>query len=452
MLEFVGRVDFQVKIRGFRVEPGEIEAALHHYPGLAEALVVSHENGNADKRLVAYVVWSSGQERASAAELSGFLKQRLPEYMVPSDFLALERLPLTVNGKVDRRSLPKPEYAPVATTLVAQPQDKLQAQLIAIWESVIGTKPIGIRDNFFEVGGHSLVAARLMHRTSLVLGMPVPLAVLFQAPTIEKLSAALQQSGCSQYWSSLVPIQPSGSKPPFFCVHGVGGNVLNLRQLAQHMSPEYPLYGIQAQGLDGKRPRLETLEEMAAHYTKEIRTIQPQGPYFLGGYSLGGLIAYEMAQQLSTKGEEVGLVALLDTSPGKVKSNSRRWLHLLRSPQQLFVDVPYAAVDSLRRRIKRGRIAQALKDVFHQNAAAGDHYVIQPYGGTVALFRAADRSWRSSGDPYAAWTSLASKLEIHEIPGDHRGILYEPQVERLAECLKARMDEVRSHYELQTVS
>ena len=455
VLEFLGRVDFQVKIQGFRVEPGEIEAALHQYPGLAAAVVQSNENGNGDRHLVAHVVWSADQKRASSSELSEFLKQRLPEYMVPAAFVALEKLPLTVNGKVDRRALLKPEFVPVSTAALpssALPQDELQAQLIGIWQSILGRKPIGIRDNFFEMGGHSLLAARLMHRTGQALGMTLPLAVLFQAPTIEKLAAALQHSGCSQYWSSLVPIQTSGSKPAFFCVHGVGGNVLNLRQLARHMSPDYPLYGLQAQGLDGKRPCLGSLEEMAAHYMKEIRTIQPQGPYFVGGYSLGGLIAYEMARQLSAKGEEVALVALLDTYPGSVKPTSHSLLRLLRTPQRLFVEVPYAAVDSLRRRIKRGRIAPSLKDVFHQNAAAGNRYVLRPYGGTVALFRAADKSWRNSGDPYALWTSLAAKLEIHEIPGDHRGILYEPQVEHLAERLKARMDAIRTNCELQAVS
>jgi amino acid adenylation domain-containing protein len=451
-IDFLGRMDFQVKIRGFRVEPGEIEAALHQYSGLAAAVVLSQENGGGDKSLVAYVVWSAGQARASASELSDFLKQRLPEYMLPAAFVPLERLPLTVNGKVDRRALPKPELTPVSIPSSALPHDELQAQLIAIWQSVLGKKAIGIRDNFFEMGGHSLLAARLMHRIGQALGTTLPLAVLFQAPTIEKLSAALQQGGCSQYWSSLVPIQPSGSKPAFFCVHGVGGNVLNLRQLARHMRPDYPLYGLQAQGLDGKRPCLGSLEEMAAYYLKEIRTIQPQGPYFLGGYSLGGLIAYEMARQLSAKGEEAALVALLDTYPGKVKPASHSLLHLLRSPQRMFVDLPYAAVDSLRRRIKRGRIAQALKDVFRHNFAAGDRYVLQPYGGTVALFRAADKSWRNTGDPYAQWTSLAAQLEIHEIPGDHRGILYEPQVEHLAERLKVRMDEIRANYELQTAS
>ncbi len=455
ILEFLGRADFQVKIRGFRVEPGEIEAALHQYHGLAEAVVLSHENDRGDKSLVAYVVWSPGQQRASSSQLSAFLKQRLPEYMVPAGFVALERLPLTVNGKVDRRALPKPEFTPVSgpsSGYSALPQDDLQAQLVGIWQSVLGKKPIGIRDNFFEMGGHSLLAARLMHRTGQTLGTTLPLAALFQAPTIEKLAAALQQGGCSQYWSSLVPIQPSGSKSALFCVHGVGGNVLNLRQLARHMNPDYPLYGLQAQGLDGQRPCLGSLEEMAGHYLKEIRTVQPQGPYFLGGYSLGGLIAYEMAQQLSANGEEVALVALLDTYPGRVKSTSHSLLHLLSAPQKLFVDLPYAAVDSLRRRIKRGRIAQALKDVFHHNAAAGDRYVLRPYAGTVALFRAADKSWRNTGDPYALWTSLAPKLEIHEIPGDHRGILYAPQVEHLAERLKSRMDELRANYELHAVS
>jgi thioesterase domain-containing protein len=224
--------------------------------------------------------------------------------------------------------------------------------------------------------------------------------------------------------------------------------VLNLRQLASHMSPDYPLYGLQAQGLDGKRACLSSIEEMAAHYLTEIRMVQTAGPYFLGGYSLGGLIAYEMAQQLSAKGEEVGLVMLLDSYPGKVKSVRHSLLSMLLSPQQFFVDMPYAAVDSVRRRIKRGRVAPELKNVFHNNAAAGDRYVLKPYGGRVGLFRAAEKSWRTSADPYAAWSKLAPKLETHEVPGDHRGVLYEPQVRHLANGLKARIDKVISDFEL----
>lgn len=447
VLEFLGRADFQVKIRGFRVELGEIEAVLHQHPSVAEAVVLCHENENGDKNLVAYLVWSAGKAHASDSELSGFLKQRLPEYMIPAAFVAMERLPLTVNGKVDRKALTKPEFVAVSGSAAALPQDKLQAQLVGIWQTVLEKKPIGIHDNFFELGGHSLLAARLMHCVGQALGMTLPLAVLFQAPTIEKLAAVLQQDALSQHWLSLVPIQPSGFKPAFFCVHGVGGNVLNLRALARHMNPDYPLYGLQAQGLDGKRPCATSIEEMASHYIREIRTVQPEGPYFLGGYSLGGLIAYEMAQQLSAKGEEVAFVALLDTYPGGMKPVTHSIFKILLSPKRLLTEVPYAAVDSLRRRIKRGRVEPALKNVFQQNAAAGDRYVLRPYAGNVALFRAAEKSWRNHGDPYALWTSLAARLEIHEIPGDHRGILYEPQVENLARRLKSRIDEISAKYE-----
>jgi aspartate racemase len=446
-LEFLGRVDFQVKIRGFRVEPGEIEAVLHQYPGIAQSVVLSHESDGGDKNLVAYLVWSSGHAPAPGTEIAAFLKGRLPEYMVPAAFVAMDRLPLTPNGKVDRRALPKPEIQITAPSL-AIPEDRLQAQLVDIWQSVLGKRGIGINDNFFDLGGHSLLAARLMHRTGQILGSTLPLALLFQAPTIASLSALLRQNGWSQHFSSLVPIQPQGSRPPFFCVHGVGGNVLNLRHLASQMSPDYPLYGLQAQGLDGKRPCLQSLEEMATHYIKEIRTVQPEGPYFLGGYSLGGVIAYEMAQQLTAQGEETGLVVLLDSYPGKVKSMRQSFLRLLLSPQQLFFDMPYAAVDSMRRRIKRGKVAPGLKTVFHTNFAIADRYVLKPYAGRVALFRAAEKSWRTSSDPYALWSTLAPQLETHEIPGDHRGILYEPQVGHLARGLKARIDEVSSDYEL----
>jgi thioesterase domain-containing protein len=437
-----------VKIRGFRVEPGEIEAVLHQYPGIAQSLVLTHESENQDKTLVAYLVWSAGHAPASDSALVEFLRKQLPEYMVPAAFVTLERLPLTPNGKVDRRALPKPELAAVSAQTSAPAEDELQAQLVGIWQSVLNKKSVGVHDNFFELGGHSLLAARLMHRIGQVLGTIVPLALLFEAPTIASLASALRQSGWSQHFSSLVPIQPLGSKPPFFCVHGVGGNVLNLRQLASHMSPDYPLYGLQAQGLDGKHPCLSSIEEMATHYIKEIRAIQAEGPYFVGGYSLGGMIAYEIAHQLSAQGEEAGLVILLDTYPGKVKSMGHSLLRVLLSPQQLFFDMPYAAVDSVRRRIKRGRVAPELKTVFHNNFAAGDRYVLRPYGGRVALFRAAEKSWRTAADPYAAWGTLAPKLETHEVPGDHRGVLYEPQVGHLAAGLKARIDQVLSEYEL----
>ena len=450
VLEFLGRVDFQVKIRGFRVEPGEIEAVLHQYPHLAEAVVVSYEHHSGDKNLVAYTVWSSGYTPASPDELRDFLKQRLPEYMVPAAFITMDRLPLTVNGKVDRKALPQPALAPVSSLPSATPQDEFQARLVGIWQSVLGRKDIGIHDNFFEMGGYSILAARLMHRIGQTLGTTLPLALLFQAPTIAKLSGILQRDGWSRHWSSLVAIQPSGTKPPLFFVHGVGGNVLNLRPLSLRLGADYPLYGLQAQGLDGQQPCLSSLEEMAAHYIKEIRAVQPEGPYFLGGYSLGGIIGYEMAQQICAGGEEVALVALLDTYPGNIKPETHPWLDILLSPQRLFVELPQSAMDSIRRKIKRGRVNPALKNVLQNNTAAANRYVLRPYDGRVALFRAADKSWRNSGDAYALWTTLAPKLESHVIPGDHRGILYEPRVAQLAERLRTRIDEISDSCELAT--
>ena len=204
---------------------------------------------------------------------------------------------MTPNGKINRQGLPEPEFD-FASTETAVAGDALQWQLSRIWQEVLGKKQIGIRDNFFDLGGHSLLAARLMHKIGQELGKTLPLAMLFESPTIEQLADALSQDGWSRYWSSLVPIQPSGSQPPFFCVHGVGGNVIGLRELGQCMGPDYPFYGLQSQGLDGTRPCHKTIEEMALHYIHEIRSVQPNGPYFLGGFSFGGLVAYEMAQQL----------------------------------------------------------------------------------------------------------------------------------------------------------
>jgi amino acid adenylation domain-containing protein len=446
-LEFMGRVDFQVKIRGFRVEPGEIEAVLHQYPNLAEAVVISHEHANGDKSLAAYTVWAAGHAPAGHTELYNFLKQRLPEYMVPSAFVTMQRLPLTVNGKVDRKALPKPDFTPVSGgASAAVPQDELQAKLIGIWQSVLGRKDLGIDDNFFEMGGYSILAARLMHRVGQAMGTTLPLALLFQAPTVAKMAAMLQRDGWSSHWSSLVAIQPSGSKPPIFCVHGVGGNVLNLRPLSGRLGSDYPLYGLQAQGLDGQQPCLTSIEEMATHYIKEIRAVQPEGPYLLGGYSLGGVIAYEMAQQLTTNGEEVALVALLDTYPGNIKPETHPVLDLLRSPQRLFLEMPTAAWESIQRKLKRGRVNPALKRVFLQNTDNADRYVLRPYAGKVALFRATDKSWRGA-DPYEHWGTLAPELETHEVPGDHRALLYEPRVQHLAEKLRARIDAVVSSYE-----
>jgi aspartate racemase len=441
-IEFVGRRDNQLKIRGFRIEPGEIEAALIQHPGIHEAAIVLREDVPGNKRLVAYVVRSE-QGSATESELRQHVQMRLPEYMVPSEFVFLQSMPLTPNGKINRRALPTEPALKFDLGLDAAPAttaiDPLQAQLIQIWEELLGRKPIGTRDNFFDLGGHSLLAARLMHRVKQVFEKTLPLAVLLQAPTVEQLAAVLR-NGWSNDSSSLVAIQPEGSKTPFFCVHGVGGNVVGFHELARHMKPDYPFYGLQSQGLDGKHACHTRIEDMAAHYLNEIRTVQPKGPYQLGGFSLGGLVAYEMASQLQSRGEEVSLLALFDTYASNPKPVNKSLLHLLLHPTwSQLQQLPSALRKKIRRTLLARRLPGLLKKVMSTNARAAEQYQLRPYSGKATLLRAGD-SWRVADDPYAKWAQLLGTLETIRIPGAHMDMLREPHVGILAERLKSCID------------
>jgi amino acid adenylation domain-containing protein len=436
-LEFVGRRDNQVKIRGFRVEAGEIESVLTRHPGVNESAVVLREDATGNKRLVGYVVRSQ-QGTVSESELRRHVKKHLPEYMVPSEFVFLESMPLTPNGKVNRRALPVSKFdESLDSTATVAASNPLQAQLIKIWEELLGRKPIGLRDNFFELGGHSLLAARLMHRIKQVHGKTLPLAALLKAPTVEQLAAVLQDD-FSDHWSPLVAMQPEGSKPPFFCVHGVGGNVVGFHELARRMKPDYPFYGLQSQGLDGRRPLYTRIEDMAARYVEEVRTVQARGPYHLGGFSFGGVVAYEMARQLRLQGEDVGVVVLLDTYASNPKPV--KFTDLLRDPSQVKLNqLPTELRKKFRRTLLAWRLPEVLKKVMRTNAHAVEQYRLQPYSGKVVLLRAGD-SWRVAEDPYGKWAQLIGELETFEIGGAHMDILREPQVGLLAERLKACID------------
>lgn len=311
-IEFLGRVDHQVKIRGFRIELGEIEQAIARHDLVDEVVVTAQRNEGAATRLVAYV--TSHSNKLNAAQLHSFLRERLPDYMIPSAWLLLDDLARTPNGKIDRARLPEPSTLPTAIDAVqTPPQDELEIQLMTIWTNVLQLPQVGLHSNYFELGGHSLQAMRLFHQIRQKLGRDLPLATLFQAPTISEQAALLRKEGWQPTWSSLVPIQPRGRKRPFFCMHAVGGNVLSLAALAEHLGPSQPFYALQSQGLDGKQTIPATVQEMAAYYLDEIRTVQPQGPYLLSGQSSGGLVAFEAARQLHAQGEEVALLALIDS-------------------------------------------------------------------------------------------------------------------------------------------
>lgn len=443
-IEFAGRIDDQVKIRGYRVELEEIEAVLGAHPGVHEVVIVARENASGEKSLIAYLV-PSREQVPTASELRTYLKQKLPAYMVPAAVVLLEAMPKTPNGKVDKRALPAPKAADFAAAEeYVAPATELQSALAKIWESVLDKKPIGIRDNFFELGGHSLLAARLMHRIEQQLGKRLPLAMLLQAPTIEDLSRVIGGGQESSSWSSLVPLQPQGSKAPFFCIHGVGGNVVGFRDLARHLGNDQPFYALQPQGLDGKRKCLASVHEMAASYLQEITRVQPRGPYHIGGYSFGGLVAYEIAQILQARGERVAVLALLDTFPGKMESRASQMKGLMALPLKQRLSFVFKkgsfVLMTLRKRLELAMIPRHLRDVRQACAKAAGDYDVLPYSGRVTLFRVREKSAESLNDPYAIWWRVAAEgVELREINGDHLSLLKEPQVrflaEELADCL-----------------
>jgi thioesterase domain-containing protein/acyl carrier protein len=317
-------LDHQVKIRGFRIELGEIEAVLSRHPAARQVVVTAWEDRQGLKQLAAYLVCQEGQA-PSPTELRAFVRTALPEYMTPSLFVFLESMPLTANNKVDLRALPAP--APSLSDGLAHvgPRDRVEIQLTALWQQVLEVPKIGIHDNFFDLGGHSLKAAQLFFLLEQVYGRHLPLATLFQAPTIAELASVLSREQWTPPWQSLVAIQPSGTATPIFMVPGVGGNVLVFAQLARLLGSDQPFYGLQARGLDGKETPFTSVPEMASYYVAEIRTVRPQGPYVVLGLCTGGLIAYEMAQQLRERGEAVSLVMMDTWHPTSYRPHRHTW-------------------------------------------------------------------------------------------------------------------------------
>ena len=313
-LEYLGRADDQVKVRGFRIELGEVEAALAAHPSVGQAIVSVRDDVPGDQRLVGYVVAAPGAAAAvGGLDLRGireFLQERLAEYMVPSVLVALDEVPLTPNGKRDRKALPSPEFVP-ATTYRA-PTTPQEGILCTIFAEILGVPQIGLDDNFFEHGGQSLLAARVVSRIRSILNVQIPLSALFDAPTVGELNAAISQSWIQGGRGALLPIRASGSRPPLFCVHPIGGLAWCYMPLVRYMPKEFPLYGLQAQGLDEGTEPHHSIQEMAEAYVKEIRTVQESGPYYLLGWSFGGLVAQEMAVQLQSAGEDVAALIIME--------------------------------------------------------------------------------------------------------------------------------------------
>ena len=456
-IEFIGRIDNQVKIRGFRIELGEIEAILTQHPDVGEAIVIVREDTPGDKRLVAYIV---AKKEVTSSQLRNFLKTKLPDYMIPSAFVFLDAIPLTPNGKTNRRALPAPDTSHLSEKAGIAPRTTTELKLVQIWSEVLNIPILGVRDNFFELGGHSLLAVRLMARIEQQFGIHLPLATLFTEPTIESLASLLSSATDAQPFSPLVAIQKTGDLPPFFCVHPVGGNVLCYAQLADHLGNNRPFYGLQSPGLYGNSQPLTRIEDMAACYIEALQQVQPRGPYYLGGWSLGGVVAWEMAQQLQDLGQEVGLLALIDSYAPTVLQEQIDDTFLINSlitdlggmfgkelsiyANELQQLLPEEQLNSILQEAKRLNILPPeisieqmyrLFEVFKANLKAMYDYLPSPYSGQTVLFCASDEVSQRG------WSSLATEaMEIYTIPGDHYGILREPDVGVLAKQLETCLE------------
>jgi amino acid adenylation domain-containing protein len=473
-LECLGRIDRQVKIRGFRVELGEIEAALRQHPGVIESVVVTRDDGSGQKRLMAFLVARDGYY-PDLAELQSFIKERVSPYMVPSAFMTLDTMPLNSNGKIDRKALLAYDPVSATTDSYVAPRNMWELRLARIWQELLRIERVGVRDNFFDLGGDSLLAIRMLARLRKILKQELPLSIIIEAGTIERLALVLKDKGAVINKPPLVALRPKGSRAPFFCVHPRSGRVLGLLPVAQYMGEDQPFYGIQDPNTieyseQGEANLAVPLEEMAARYVEAVKTAQPHGPYHLGGWSFGGFVAFEMAQQLVRQGDEVGLLAILDAAKSERVGRaddaellsmlcvevglqiSTEILRPLRPQQQLrYVAQQLNAANLMPADVSLTWISFELS-VFKARLWAVDHHVFKNYPGRITLFRAAEPDAHHLeypdpilADPSMGWSQLSTEpVDVQVVPGNHLTICREPNVRILAEKLMACLEEAGS--------
>lgn len=445
-IDFVGRNDDQVKIRGHRVEPGEISSVLREHPAVQDAVVVIHEGQSGDKRLAAYVVYTAGTD-AATVDANAFLRRRLPEYLMPSTITALPALPLNANGKLDRRALPAPDLSLVARAPGhQQPRTATEVALVGIWADVLRAETVGVHDNFFDLGGHSLLVVRLFARIKRALGKDLPLTTLFRAPTVAQLAAVLDRPDPAATDSCVVPVHTGGTRPPFFWIHGDGSDAL----LPRYLGPDQPLYCFDHQSQDGKPAQRMSVEAVAAYYLGEIKQLCDRGPYYLGGYSFGGLVAFEVARQLHARGEHVALLALLDPAAPTGEATSRPldvgrfWKRrdvAKHVRAKIDLGLKRAVVKTcltLGRELPQWVRIQYIVDIYRLATA---RYSMQPYSGRTLLFKG---EGRSSG-VWPQWqTALKGETQISTVIGDHDDLRQESSVRVWATHLAASLQAAQS--------
>ncbi len=449
-LEYLGRLDDQVKIRGYRVELSEVEAAVSAHRAVHQCVAVAQDELGT-KQLACYVIPRDAQTVAPN-ELRDFLRRKLPAYMVPAHFVFLDSFPLAPNGKVDRRALPVPHKS-VSRQEFVSPRNAIESKLAAIWTELLGVSPVGATDNFLDLGGDSLLIATLLVRMEQVFHKQLSMATLFEAPTIRQLAAILENSAASP--SQVIPVQPAGSLPPFFCI---GAGPL-FRPLALRLGTDRPFLSLMPSLLPPQQLSAPyQLEQIAAHLADVILDYQKEGPYYLGGWSASGVVAYEIARQLMEKGREVALLVMFDTANPAFQekmlketwlaSRSRKLkflvaellgLKLKSAPHYVSQKVKElrrkfdAATRQMRHNIRVQLNLSPAEPAEEIVALAVRSYRPLPYSGRLVFFKAVERAPGDSWDLSRGWSDLATgELQVYEAPGDHRSMFLEPHVETLA--------------------
>jgi nonribosomal peptide synthetase DhbF len=447
-LEYMGRIDAQVKIRGFRIELGEIEAALIRLSSVADCVVVARKDTPGDVRLVAYVVPAGSFD---AVLLASELAQALPAHMVPNAFVALEKLPLNANGKLDRKALPPPPQVSVSTGVHARTAH--EAILCSLFAEILAVPQVGIDDNFFLLGGHSLLAARLISRVKAVLGLNLSIRSLFDFPTVRGLSQRTTSESRDPF-EILLPLRASGELPPLFCIHPAGGLSWNYMGLMRYIPTDFPIYGIQARGFNDSETHPDSMEEMALDYVQQIRAIQPHGPYYLLGWSFGGLAACAVSRLLEEAGEEIRVLALLDSYP---KSDEME----VQAPsvgeiiQTVLRDLGYGyegeglptIADATHFFQQQGGILASLDEhqltrmvrIFQNNIRLACNFVPQPLQTGILFFTATLD--RPSVFRPNAWTSyIQGELQIHSIACLHGHMTNPDALAQIGPALAAELE------------
>ncbi len=467
-IDYMGRRDDQVKVRGFRIELGQVETILRQHPKVQDAACTVVEEAN-NKFLVAYLVSRNGSD-ASSSEMREYAQTMLPPYMIPEKYVTLDAIPLGRNGKVDRHSLPMPDVVPTASPRVpAAPQDDVEKELVRLWEKLFSRESVGCDDNFFSLGGNSLLAAKLVVRVEKTFGKRLSLASIVAAPTIRQFAALMRANDSATRIAHTTTIQPKGTMAPFFCVRG--GVLFN--SLVDELGTERPfvMLMLKKDAID-KFKTPYNLAEIAGHLVDAMCERQPHGPYYLGGYCQDGILAYEIAHQLTLRGEQVALLALFEAvnpSPSPMDrmatgwrrtairlrvrrdqfrrlgvSKWRQFLKLQRdSIERKITPMVWRASHRVRRLAGKPKL-ESLDRIVHVAARA---YKPEPLSAPTLLFRCNDWPIASAGDPYFGWRSvLTGWIESIEVPGDHVGMFRQAGAEQIAKKMKSHMQRAETKH------